>query len=286
MRSLCFLSLVLAVMCLPKKVTAERHTYTVEAEKHYLQGNYETATRYLLAVPGLLQLAPKLTSMDDNDRARLFFDLGCTYLARGDSSSADLAFKEAFVLNDRLERGYFENADPGVYWWALQRNQEAARRLKTTRVSSFMRSAIIPGWGQIYRGHKKKGLAFLGAALATSGIVGMKYRSYKQARSHYVNIDPTLFFEKNGRWIVSNDVGPGARQLLEHYRKDQRYINEDGTRYTEWEARYRESDKRARTVNMVLGILSAVYLLNIADSAIFGPAPIGDMGTMGLTVSF
>jgi len=283
MRQILLLSFVLTLLFSPRQVSAERHTYINEAEKNYQQGNYDVATRYLLAVPGVLQLSPKLTSVNNDDRARLFFDLGCTYLAAGDSSRADHAFKEAFALNNRLKHGNFEQADPGVFWWALQRNQEAARRLKTNRLMATMRSIAIPGWGQMYRGHKKKGLAFMGAALITTGVIGVKYREYKKARDFYVNIDPTLYYKKNGQWYVSNDPGPGARQLLEHWRQNQRYANEDGTRYTEWEARYRVVDSQAKKVNVLLGVLGAIYFLNITDSIVFGPAPIG---AMSITVPF
>ena len=103
------------------------------------RGNYEGAIGYLLAVPGVAQLSPKLTPMNRDSRARLFFDLGCCYLAAGDSLHADWAFREAFALNNRLDRGYFENADSGAFWWALLYGEEAARRMKTKRLFAAMR---------------------------------------------------------------------------------------------------------------------------------------------------
>ncbi len=147
--------------------------YIREAEVRYKQGDYGGAIGYLLAVPGVAQLSPKLTPMNRDSRARLFYDLGCCYLAAGDSLRADWAFREAFALNNRLDRGYFENADPGTFWWALLHGEEAARRMKTKRLFSGMRSLFVPGWGQFYRGHKKKGYAFLGAAVTTSGVLGL-----------------------------------------------------------------------------------------------------------------
>ncbi len=242
------------------------HAYILEAEKRYSQGDYEGSVRYLLAVPGVAQLAPKMTSLSKDDRAKLFFDLGCGYRAMGDSVRADQAFKEAFTLNDHLLQGYFKQADPGTFWWALLRNQEGARRLKTKRIFAAMRSVALPGWGQFYRGHTKKGYMFLGAVVVTSGVMGLQYRSFKNARSHYESIG-----------VITDTGGFG---VLDTYKYQQRYGNGDGTQYTEWEARHRQVKSGAKKVNVMLGILGVIWALNLADSAIFGPAP------MGLTVSF
>lgn len=229
--------------------------YVREAEVRYKQGDYEGAIGYLLAVPGVAQLSPKLTPMNRDSRARLFYDLGCCYLAAGDSLHADWAFREAFALNNRLDGGFFENADSGMFWWALLRNEEAARRLKTKRLFAAMRSLPVPGWGQFYRGYKKKGYAFLGAAIATSGVLGLQYRNFRVARNRYnqTNID---------------------------HHVNQRYPNDNETRYTEWEARHREAKSSEKRVNILLGVLSAIWILNLFDSAVFEPAP------MSLTVSF
>jgi len=229
--------------------------YVQEAEARYKLGDYRGAIGYLLAVPGVAQLSPKLTPMNRDSRARLFFDLGCCYLAAGDSLRADRAFREAFALNNRLDRGYFENADSGTFWWALLHGEEAARRLKTKRLSAAMRSLVFPGWGQHYRGHKKKGYAFLGAVVGTSAALGMQYRNFQSARDHY-----------------------NQTNIFQHV--NQRYTNEDGTRYTEWEARHREVKSSEKRVNMLIGVLGVIWVLNLFDSTVFEPAP------MGLTIAF
>ena len=229
--------------------------YVREAEVRYKQGDYGVAIGYLLAVPGVAQLSPKLTPMNRDSRARLFFDLGCCYLAAGDSLHADWAFREAFALNNRLDRGYFENADSGTFWWALLHGEEATRRLKTKRLSAGMRSLVLPGWGQYYRGHKKKGYAFLGAMVGTSVVLGVQYRNFQSARDHY-----------------------NQTTILQHV--NQRYPNEDGTRYTEWEARHRDVKSSEKRVNILIGIIGAIWVLNLFDSVVFEPAP------MGLTIAF
>ena len=229
--------------------------YVREAEVRYKQGDYGGAIGYLLAVRGVAQLSPKLTPMNRDSRARLFFDLGCCYLAAGDSLRADWAFREAFALNNRLDRGYFENADPGAFWWALLHGEEAARRLKTKRLFSAMRSLFVPGWGQFYRGYKKKGYVFLGAVVGTSVALSFQYQNFQSARDHY-----------------------NQTNIFQHI--NQRYTNEDGTRYTEWEARHREVKSSEKRVNILIGVLGAIWVLNLFDSVVFEPAP------MGLTIAF
>ncbi|MCE2436184.1 MAG: hypothetical protein J4F29_25210, partial [Candidatus Latescibacteria bacterium] len=109
--------------------------------------------------------------------------------------------------------------------------------------------------GQFYRGYKKKGYAFLGAVVGTSVALGMQYRNFQSAREHY-------------------------NQTTILYHVNQRYTNEDGTRYTEWEARHREVKSSEKRVNIVIGVLGVVWFLNLFDSVVFEPAP------MGLTIAF
>ena len=265
-----FLSIITATMTWAQEVP---HAYILEAEQRYDGGDYDGAIHYLLAVPGVAQLAPKMTTLSRDDRAKLFFDLGCGYVALNDSVHADQAFKAAFSLNDKILKGYFKRSDPGTFWWALLRNQEAARRLKTKRIFAAMRSIALPGWGQFYRGHTKKGYAFIGATVVTSAVMGLQYRSFKSARNHYESLDITGGGIRDG-------IAPGAFGTLDIYKYQQRYSDGDGTQYTEWEKRHRAVKSNAKKVNILLGVLSVIWALNLADSAVFGPAP------MGVSVSF
>lgn len=250
--------LILAILIFISSIasaTEPPHPYIQDAELYYAKGAYDQAIQHLLATPGVANLAPALTPMNDDSRAKIFYDLGCCYLAAGDSLRADQAFRYAFSLNDALDQGHFKQADAGTFWWALLRNKEAARRLKSRRLFAAMRSIVVPGWGQFYRGHTKKGYAFLGAAIVTAGVIGLQYHGYRRNRQSYYQTDSNLHLA-------------------------QRYANDDGTRYTEWEHRYRVAHSNMKNLNILLGILGSIWLLNVADSAIFKPAP------MGVSISF
>ena len=91
--------------------------------------------------------------------------------------------------------------------------------------------------------------------VGTSVALGVQYRDFQSARDHYNQA--TLFQHVN-----------------------QRYTNEDGTRYTEWEARHRAVKSSEKRVNILIGVLGAIWVLNLFDSAVFEPAP------MGLTIAF
>ena len=232
------------------------HTYIQQAENQYVQGDYNVAVKWILSIPGLAYFAPNVTPLDTSTRAKIFFDLGCCYLAASDSIHADLAFQQAFALDSKLKNGFFENANPGTFWWALLRNQEVKRRLKTKRLSAAMRSLVVPGWGQFYRGYQKKGYAMMGAAIVSSGILMLKLRSYRAARSHY---------EQTSRDVVLPI----------------RYANNDeNTRYSEFEERHRNVLSNARSVNLILGVMGGIWALSFADGLIFGPA------SMGVSISF
>lgn len=232
------------------QVVAQSHPYIQQAETLYEKEEYSSAIQYLLSVPGILHLSPALTPQNEENRARLFYDLGCCYFALGDSTLADQAFKEAFALDDKLTQGNFNNADSGTLWWALLRNKEASRRMKTTRMSATMKSLLVPGWGQFYRGHKKKGYAFLGATILASGITALQFKSYQEARDEYKDIDVQLSLKNV-------------------------YTNNDGTLHSEWTNRHRNVKSAAKRVNVALGFLALAWVVNIADSAIFEPAPMG-----------
>ena len=57
-------------------------------------------------------------------------------------------------------------------------------------VEAMYFSAIVPGFGQIYTGHYKRGLLFLGSII---GAFGVAYASYEPAQLHLADYDSTAF---------------------------------------------------------------------------------------------
>ena len=222
----------------------------LQAEARYEVGDYRAAIRWLHGIPGMLGPVPRLTPLYPWTRARVFFDLGCCYLAAGDSTLAEEVFQQAFFLDPKLERGHFKNADPGRFWEELLRQQENARLLATTRSRALIRSLVLPGWGQVYRGHKKRGFVILGTALAAAGVWGLEYRSFRSAQMHY-------------REAGKVDVLSGIR-----------YRNEDGSEFTEFEARYRAVELGAHRANRMLTVAAAIWLLGMTDCIVLGPSQV------------
>lgn len=250
MRQTLVVILLWSTLFIPTYAAEHYDTLVQEAEYAYGQGDYNTAIQSLLKIKGMAQIAPVVTPLNKNTRAKIFFDLGCCYLAAGDSVLANAAFEQAFNLNDRMKSGYFNNADSGVLWWALLRNQEAARRLKTTRLSAAMRSLFLPGWGQMHRGYSKKGWFFISATIVSAGVSLFAYRDFNSAKQSY---DET--------------------NLQDHGKI--RHLNSDGTRYSEFGARYKKISSSSRTANISFAVLGGFWAMSILDSIVWGPASIG-----------
>ncbi len=63
-----------------------------------------------------------------------------------------------------------------------------------TRGKAVMRSALLPGWGQIHLGHETRGLVFVGVDLATWAGVGLSYLEGVFKRDDYT-------------WLASSQAG-------------------------------------------------------------------------------
>ena len=66
-----------------------------------------------------------------------------------------------------------------------------------TRFGAMLRSAVMPGWGQMYSGEKTMGWAFLGGELIVAGLAFSAYSAYATANS-----DLTAF---NQQYNISTD---------------------------------------------------------------------------------
>lgn len=120
---------------------------------------------------------------------------------------------------------------------------------------SFARSALVPGWGQIYRGQRLKGALLLTGTLAAAGAVIWTNEDYANKVDDF----------------------NAARRSYER-----------ATRLEDLPARFevvrRASDKADRAYDrrrIALGALGGIYALNLLDAVFFGPS--GEVSTSGTT---
>ena len=126
---------------------------------------------------------------------------------------------------------------------------------KKTVAKSLLRSMVIPGWGQLYRGERVKGTLFLlGSAVAAGGVVW----------THEAYRDDVDDFD-------------AAKRAYERE-----------TRWEAWPARYeavrRASAKADRGYDrrrVALASLGGIYAVNLLDCLFFGPS--GEVSSSGMT---
>ena len=67
------------------------------------------------------------------------------------------------------------------------------------RPGAVVRSLFIPGWGQLHKGHLRKGIVLIGAAtLSTAAFIGVTWHT-QQKRDAYLNAETSLTIEENYR---------------------------------------------------------------------------------------
>ena len=147
-----------------------------DATTAYLQGDYDQAFRVLSHIPGLLGVVPMLDRPERSARAEVFFDLGRIQIAKGDSAKARLALVEAFGLDPAASNGVMDLApdraleSTNQVLSALRKTHRRQTLQKTTFWGAAGRSLLFPGWGQIYRGRKKRGYTFMGVSAALAAV--------------------------------------------------------------------------------------------------------------------
>lgn len=223
----------------------EAQTALQVASRQFEQEAYEQAIHSLQNLPGVLALIPDLSQWRDQDLAKVYFDLGCCYLAVDDSALANQAFKRAIFYDNDISTGFFKNTEQvGI---RLQAERERRRLGQTTRLGAVMRSIALPGLGQMYRGHKKRGNVILGVTISAFTLWVLQKRSYENALKRYRRVLPQDV--KGGKW----------------------YANEDGSLYSEFEAQFRIVKSRARRTNQFLIAFGGFWLLGVTDAVLLQP---------------
>ncbi len=187
------------------------------AKGYYNSGEYEEAIKEL---EDALQFLKQLKQVDQVEAYKY---LAFSYVAFGDNVKAKEQFKKAIALNPQLE------LDPASVSPKIIKVFEEARSEMGTSpappvkppispvkppseppvrsVSKFhatMRSCFVPGWGQMYKGHKAKGTFIMissGTALGL-GIVAAVITEKKH--EDYLNAEPWDYDALDRTWKAYN----------------------------------------------------------------------------------
>ena len=223
-----------------------------QAERAYADGDFDKAFNTLSEIPGLLGVVPLLDEPKNKMRAAIFFDLARIRLAQGDTSQARSILAYIYALDSDARKGMLAlEPDEALlrthnrlaYLRKENRQKELAA---TTLLGAAGRSFILPGWGQIYRGHRKRAMVFVGATAAAGLYWFAADRAYKNAYNAY---RATQIGELNVPERLGQSTDPFPFQ-----------------------ERFQNAESKASKANVALGILAGVWLAGVFDHVIIGPA--------------
>ena len=224
-----------------------------KAQTAYRAGDYAGAFETLSHLPSLLGVVPLLDRSQQGRRAEIFFDLGRIHMASGDTARARLALVEVFRLDPEANKGIMDIgpdqalADTRALLSDMRRITLRQTLGKTTFWGAAGRSLLLPGWGQLYRGHKKRGYVFMGtlAVLAAAWLVADI--SYRSSYSTY-----------RGTRLTDLQLGQPI----------------SGTNSDVFTQNFERAQSRAGRANLALGLLAAVWLSSVLDHLVVGPAQV------------
>ena len=224
-----------------------------KAQAAYRAGDYAGAFETLSHLPSLLGVVPLLDRSQQGRRAEIFFDMGRIHMASGDTARARLALVEVFRLDPETNKGIMDIgpdqalADTRALLSDMRRITLRQTLGKTTFWGAASRSLLLPGWGQLYRGHKKRGYGFMGAAAVLAAAWLVTDISYRSAYNTY-------------RGTRLNDLQLGQRIA--------------GTNSDVFTQNFERAQSRAGRANLALGLLAAVWLSSVLDHLVVGPAQV------------
>ncbi|NNF57930.1 MAG: hypothetical protein HKN04_06780 [Rhodothermaceae bacterium] len=156
---------------------------------------------------------------------RLHTTLGLILYARGDELEASEQFRAALSLDPELTLdpllvspvtlAFFEDTKATLIRESDTAAQDSAPtvryiRLEDPRPAATWRSAVLPGWGQRYKGETAKGWILTGLAAATAAGTLTAHLQYEQAHQEYLDErDPTRIPERDAtqnRWYDTRGV--------------------------------------------------------------------------------
>jgi len=205
-----------------------------EAIALYEQNQFEEAAQQL---SGMLESYP---AMDSRVLMEVHKYSAFCHAILGERDRAKEEFKKVLRLNPGLwlDEAEFPPKITAAFGRAKseldielrrERNEQLRR---TTRLEAGLRSAALPGWGQMYRGYTTKGYVLLGATIASAVGFGITRSAYLDAQDTYER------------------AGKGA----------------------DLDALFADVDKRADTVNRMAYILGGIWAYTFLDALIFAPS--------------
>ncbi len=246
--------LVWVLFCLAMgSAWADDQKIVEKAQTAYRAGDYASAFETLSHLPSLLGVVPLLDRPQQSLRAEIFFDLGRIHMASGDTARARLALVEAFHLDPEVNKGIMDIgpdqalADTRALLLSMRRITLRQTLGKTTFWGAASRSLLLPGWGQLYRGNKKRGYVFMGTSAVLAAAWLVTDISYRSAYNTY-------------RGTRLNDLQLG-----------QPIAGTDSDAFTR---NFERVESRAGRANLVLGLLAAIWLSNVLDHLVVGPAQV------------
>lgn len=161
------------------------------AETAYRRGAFDAALDHLSNLQGLLEIAPIFDKVRGEDRERVLFDLARCRFALGDSAWASIVLGELFRNDPRQARGIMDLPKDDAQALVLLEMKQMRRRDRQDKISATsslkagLRSLILPGWGQRYRGRKTRGNVISAAAGVFAIGWALADRSYQSALDLY-----------------------------------------------------------------------------------------------------
>lgn len=224
-----------------------------KAQAAYRAGDYADAFETLSHLPSLLGVVPLFDRPQQSRRAEIFFDLGRIHMASGDTTRARLALLETFHLDPEANKGIMDIgpdqalADTRALLLGMRRKTLRQTLKKTTFWGAAGRSLLLPGWGQLYRGHKKRGYVFMGTSAVLAAAWLVTDISYRSAYNTY-----------RGTRLTDLQLG-------------QPIAGTDSDAFTR---NFERVKSRAGRANLALGLLAAVWLSSVLDHLVIGPAQV------------
>lgn len=223
-----------------------------KAEDAYNQKNYNQAFIILTEIPNLLGVVPLLDQPRNRTRAEIFFDLARIRLAQKDTARLKEILTYVFDLDDDVKSGILDLSEDAAFFETRNRLDQLRTQKRqmdlsaTTFLGAAGRSLVLPGWGQFYRGHRKRAFGFMGVTAAATLFWFIADQDYKRTYQAYRE---TQIGELN----LEQREGGSADPLP-------------------YQQRYQMAQTKASRANMALGILAGVWLAGVFDHVIIGPA--------------